>query len=38
MLNESKSQSALEPELLVLRALKGATQANRVLNGAVRLG
>lgn len=37
MLNESKPQSALEPEL-ILKALKGATQAKRVLNGAVRLG
>lgn len=29
MLNESKPQSALEPELLILKALKGATQAKR---------
>ena len=34
MLNESKPQSALQPELLVLKALKGATQAKRVLNGS----
>lgn len=27
MLNESKPQSALEPELLLLQALKGAIQA-----------